>query len=70
MSKELDSMQELLAHQQHELSRMSDEIYEQQKDIRKLSEELTLLKDSLKSMSVNSTDGIRTAEEEAPPPHY
>lgn len=65
----LITLQEIVSHQQEEITRLSDELYAQQKDILQLRAELASLRAMLKA---SAGDGfqIRSQAEETPPPHY
>lgn len=68
MSKEITSLQELVAHLQVELSSLNDEIYAQQQDIDRMKVEIRHLNSKIQSLQ--DGDGILNADDDAPPPHY
>ena len=67
MDNKLDTLEELISHQQITIDEMGQEIYTQQKEIQKLSKIVTYLKERL--------DGIDDVLHDIPsatqkPPHY
>ena len=65
MTESLTALQEIVAHQELEISRLSDEIYAQQREIAQLRQMLLKFKETVESLSQ-----LRSAEDETPPPHY
>lgn len=65
MTESLTALQEIVAHQELEISRLSDEIYAQQREIAQLRQMLLKFKETVESLSQ-----LRSAEDEIPPPHY
>lgn len=58
-------LQEMLAHQQLDLSRMSDELYAQQKEIAELKANMKRLHEQLAQVGGHEGNGANE-----PPPHY
>jgi len=68
MEDEVIKLQEIIAHQGEDIEKMSHELYVQQKEIMQIKESLKKLESKIKGMGSDS--GIRSLEEETPPPHY
>lgn len=69
MNRELITLQEIVSHQQEEITRLSDELYAQQRDTAALRAEIATLRAMLKASAGDSFQ-IRSQAEETPPPHY
>lgn len=67
MDNAIMKLQEIVSHQQEELSRLSDELYLQQKHIAELQEALRGMRRRMQEIS-ESQAGDNTPE--PPPPHY
>ncbi|MDA0782712.1 MAG: SlyX family protein [Rickettsiales bacterium] len=68
MEDEIIELQEMAAHQASDIEKLSVEIYIQQKEINMLKEKLQKLESKIKEHGGDS--GIRSIDEESPPPHY
>lgn len=71
MEKDIQTLQEMVVHQQEDISRLSDELYTQQQEITHLR---TLVKALQKQMEQTLAEAAVGAggdnSPEPPPPHY
>lgn len=69
----LDKLQDIettLAFQEDEIEALNKTVGLQHQEIQILNNKLTLLSDYIKTLKVNTDQGIKTSDEETPPPHY
>lgn len=69
MKETIITLQEVVSHQGEEILRLSDELYVQQKEIAELRSQLMLLQAKLQA-AVEEGAGVRSIDQETPPPHY
>lgn len=69
MNDPITQMQETLAHQDEEIRRLSDEVYAQQKELAQLKQQFALLQDKFRA-ALAEDNGMRSPDQETPPPHY
>jgi uncharacterized coiled-coil protein SlyX len=69
MDDNIIQLQEALLHQAEDIARMQTEMYTQQKEISHLKREVEGLRQKFKEVQ-DADFGMRSAEEESPPPHY
>ncbi len=69
MQADIIALQELVAHQTQQIAELSEQVHEQYQQIIVLNKHVALLQQKLAS-AANEGQGIRTPDEETPPPHY
>ncbi|HOP39975.1 MAG TPA: SlyX family protein [Geobacteraceae bacterium] len=67
MKDRITNIEIQLMHHENMIQHLSDVIARQQVDIEKMLREIKVLSDQLR---IITPSGIRTADEEEPPPHY
>ena len=70
MEQDIIALQELYAHQSHELRCLSDELFTQQKQITQLQHKVNILINHIKKQQDSEQGLMRDASQEIPPPHY
>ncbi|MBM3617123.1 MAG: SlyX family protein [Alphaproteobacteria bacterium] len=71
MEKDIQTLQELVAHQQEDISRLSDELYIQQQEIVKLQTLVKAVQKQLEQALAEAAVGAGGDNSpEPPPPHY
>lgn len=70
MLEKLQDIESTLAFQEEEIVALNKTIGRQHQDIQMLNNKLNLLSDYIKTLKVNADLGIKTSDEEMPPPHY
>lgn len=69
MEKDIQTLQETVAHQQEDISRLSDELYTQQQEIAQLQVLVRALQSRIDQVANEATTPQGDAPE-PPPPHY